>query len=370
MADSSMPSLSTIDRSFWAGKRVFVTGHTGFKGGWLSAWLAELGAEVTGYALAPDPAPAFFTRCGLAGRVASIEADVRDAARLQEAVHSRAPEIVFHLAAQPLVLRSHRAPAETFEINVMGTAHLLDAVRAVPGVRAVVAVTSDKCYDNLERGTPFREGDPLGGRDPYSASKACAELVAAAYRASFFSTGGPVAAVATARAGNVFGGGDLAEDRLIPDAVRALRAGRPLIVRNPKSVRPWQHVLEPLSGYLMLAERLAREGAAWAEAWNFGPDRADAVPVADLADRLIRRWGSGRWEAGGPAAEGAAPVEAGVLILDSAKARERLGWRPRLPLDEAVAWTVEWYREAFTDRPAEALYDLARRQIAAYSSIR
>ncbi|MDE2490767.1 MAG: CDP-glucose 4,6-dehydratase, partial [Elusimicrobia bacterium] len=265
------------------GRRVLVTGHTGFKGSWLSLWLAELGAEVSGYALAPDESQALFGRLGLERRTDSRLGDVRDAALLEKTLRETRPEIVFHLAAQPLVRASYAAPAETFAVNVQGTANVLDSVRRTETARAVVVVTTDKVYENREDGRAYREDDRLGGRDPYSASKAAAEIVAASYRASFFSAPG-AASIATARAGNVIGGGDDAADRLLPDCVRALTAGRDVVVRNPASVRPWQHVLEPLSGYLRLAERQLAEPARFASAWNFGPSLDGAgLPVLEVA---------------------------------------------------------------------------------------
>ena len=348
-----------VRREFWRGRSVFLTGHTGFKGGWLSTWLLTLGARVAGYALAPDTTPSYFERCGLAERLASCYGDINDAGALEAALGAARPSIVFHLAAQSLVRRSYRAPVETFATNVLGTARLLEAVRGTPSAEAVVVVTSDKCYDNRERPEGYREDEPLGGHDPYSASKAAAELVAAAYRRSFFAQG---ARVATVRAGNVIGGGDWAEDRLVPDAMRALARGEAVRVRNPAAVRPWQHVLEPLGGYLTLAERLV-ESDAFATAWNFGPRDEDAVPVAALVELVLGLWGDGRWEA---VAEAAAPHEAGLLRLDWTQARQRLGWRPVLTLKEAAELTVAWYRAAAGGATPPALYDLGVEQIGWY----
>ena len=346
-----------LQREFWRDRSVFLTGHTGFKGGWLATWLLALGARVTGYALAPDTTPSYFVRCGLAERLTSRLGDVTDAAALESALAVARPSVVFHLAAQSLVRRSYREPVETFATNVLGTAHVLEAVRRTPSVEAVVVVTSDKCYDNRERPEGYREDEPLGGRDPYSASKAAAELVTAAYRRSFFATG---ARVATARAGNVIGGGDWAEDRLVPDVIRAVARGETVRVRHPSAVRPWQHVLEPLGGYLALAERLV-ESDAFATAFNFGPRDDDAVPVAALVELVLGLWGDGRWEA---VAETDAPHEAGLLRLDWTRARQRLGWRPVLALKEAAALTVDWYRAAAA--PDAALYELGVEQIAWY----
>ena len=348
-----------LRRDFWRGRSVFLTGHTGFKGGWLATWLLALGARVTGYALAPDTVPSYFVRCGLAARLDSRLGDVTDGAALAAALAAARPSVVFHLAAQSLVRRAYRQPVETFATNVLGTAHLLEAIRRTPSVEAVIVVTSDKCYDNHERSEGYREDEPLGGRDPYGASKAGAELVTTAYRRSFFTTG---ARVATARAGNVIGGGDWAEDRLVPDAMRARARGETLRVRNPGAVRPWQHVLEPLGGYLALAERLV-ESDAFATAFNFGPRDEDAVPVAALVELVLGLWGGGRWDA---VTEPDAPHEAGVLRLDWGRARERLGWRPALTLKEAAELTVAWYRAASASTPPSALYDLGVEQIAWY----
>lgn len=328
-----------MNSAFWRDRRVFLTGHTGFKGGWLSLWLAELGAEVHGYALAPPTEPNFFTVAGLEKRLAaSTLADIRDAATLEGAMRAARPEVVLHLAAQPLVRQSYAEPVETFAVNVMGTVNLLEAVRRTPGVRAVVNVTTDKCYENREWVWPYRENEALGGHDPYSSSKACSELATAAWRRSFLDAAG--VQLASARAGNVIGGGDWADDRLLPDFLRALDAGRTLVIRSPQATRPWQHVLEPLSGYLLLAEKLCAEGAAFAEAWNFGPDEADARPVQWIVETLCDRVPNARWQ------RDAAPQphEAHTLRLDSAKAHARLGWRPRWNLPCALEATLDWHR--------------------------
>ncbi|MEI6727308.1 MAG: CDP-glucose 4,6-dehydratase, partial [Actinomycetes bacterium] len=280
----------------YSGRRVFVTGHTGFKRSWLASWLVDLGADVTGYALAPPTAPSLFDALGLDQRLSHVQADVRDQGRLVAEMAAARPSVVFHLAAQPLVRLGYAEPRETFETNVMGTVNVLEAARVCESAAAVVIVTSDKCYDNPEDGRPFREADAMGGRDPYSASKGCAELVAAAYRASFFGSD-PSVSVATVRAGNVIGGGDWAPDRILPDCVRALTAGGPVLVRSPDAVRPWQHVLEPLSGYLQLGARMTgRDGRGYEGAWNFGPDAADgARQVRWVVERFLEEWGAGSW---------------------------------------------------------------------------
>jgi CDP-glucose 4,6-dehydratase len=345
---------------FWRDRSVFVTGHTGFKGGWLATWLLDLGSRVAGYALAPPSCPSYFVRCGLAERVTTHLADIRDVATLQAALAAARPSVVFHLAAQPIVRRSYQEPLETISINVMGTSALLEAIRHTPSVEAVVVVTSDKCYENVERPQGYREDDALGGHDPYSASKAAAELVASAYRRSFFPTGAP--GLATVRAGNVIGGGDWAADRLVPDAMRAVVRGEPIRVRNPAAVRPWEHVLEPLGGYLRLAERLAGS-AEFAGAWNFGPRDGDAVSVGALADLIVGQWEGASWES---TPETNPPHEAGLLRLDWSKARTRLGWHPGLSIKEAVALTVDWYRAAAGPAPARAMYELGVEQIRLY----
>jgi len=329
---------------FWRGKRVFMTGHTGFKGSWLSLWLQQLGAELTGYALNPPTDPSLFEVAKVGASMHSIIADIRDAEALAKAMRAARPEIVIHMAAQPLVRYSYIKPLETFSSNVLGTAHVLDAVRATDSVRAVVNVTSDKCYDNREWVWGYRENDPMGGYDPYSASKGCAELVAAAYRNSFFNPADYArhrVAVASVRAGNVIGGGDWALDRLVPDVLRAFESDRPVIIRNPHAIRPWQHVLEPLSGYLTLAQRLWEHGPVYAEGWNFGPNDDDARPVSWIIEKLVGAWGAGAsWQLDGADH----PHEAGWLKLDCSKARVRLGWRPRWTLDQALTQIVFWHR--------------------------
>lgn len=331
----------------FAGRSVFLTGHTGFKGAWLALWLARLGARVTGYALAPCTTPNMFELAGVEATLARhVTADVRDLAALTQAVRSAAPEIVFHLAAQPLVRRSYRDSPETWSTNVMGTVNLLEAVRACPSVKAVVVVTTDKCYQNREWPWGYRENDALGGHDPYSASKAAAELVVQSYRSSFFS-GADRARLASARAGNVIGGGDWSEDRLLPDCARAAATQQPLVIRNPGATRPWQHVLESLHGYLLLAAGLVEQGERHADAFNFGPDADDNVCVAALLERLQRHWPELRWEVG--QADGAAPHETNFLYLDSSKARRELGWVPTWDLAACLEHTAEWYRAVAHD---------------------
>ncbi len=328
--------------SFWNGKKVLVTGHTGFKGSWLSLWLQQAGAEVVGYALAPPTEPSLFEVARVGEGMTSIEADLRDLDRLRAAVTEHRPEVVLHLAAQAIVRASYDDPIETYSSNVMGTVNLLEAVRLEPGARAVVVVTSDKCYDNLEIERGYVEGDALGGRDPYSSSKGCAELVTRAYRDSFLAAAEPPVAVASARAGNVVGGGDWGKDRLVPDIMRSFLERQPLHIRNPEATRPWQHVLDPVGGYLSLAERLCQEGPRFAEGWNFGPaDHEAPLPVGKLVERLLEHWDDAIEVELDP---GPHPHEHHLLRLDPTKARERLGWSARLSLPETLDWIVEWYR--------------------------
>lgn len=329
-----------VDTAFWTGRRVFLTGHTGFKGGWMALWLQEMGAVVKGFALAPDTNPDLFGSARVGQGMESEFGDIRDLGALRGSMTAFAPEIVFHMAAQPLVRLSYRDPVGTYATNVMGTVNLLEAVRASASVRAAVVVTTDKCYENKEWPWGYRETESMGGHDPYSSSKGCAELVCAAYRKSFFD-GSDTPALATARAGNVIGGGDWSEDRLVPDILRAFDAGASVPIRNPLSTRPWQHVLEPVSGYLVLAEALANDGARFAEGWNFGPRDEDARPVEWIVERMIRHWGAG---ASWARDEGFHPHEARYLKLDISKAREQLGWRPVWALDDALGRIVEWHR--------------------------
>lgn len=352
---------------FWKDKKVFVTGHTGFKGSWLSLWLQQLGASVTGYALAPPTKPSLFEVAQVANGMTSIIGDIRDSAMLTNAMCQTAPDIVIHMAAQPLVRRSYVDPVETYATNVMGTVHLLEAVRQTPSVRAVVNVTTDKCYENKEWVWGYRESEPMGGFDPYSSSKGCAELVTAAYRNSFFNAANHAAhqvAIATARAGNVIGGGDWAEDRLVPDILRAIQAGQSVNIRNPHATRPWQHVLEPLSGYLALAEKLYTQGSAFAEAFNFGPAEEDAKPVQWIVEQLTKLWGDGAaWHLDG----GTHPHEAHYLKLDCSKACAALGWVPRWHLGRALQTIITWHKQ---QNLGQDMRDLCLQQINQYTAKR
>jgi CDP-glucose 4,6-dehydratase len=354
-----------LNRAYWKGRRVFLTGHTGFKGAWLSLWLHTLGAEVTGYALAPPTEPSLFAQAGVATAVHSIFADIRDFAQLKKAIDDCRPEVVIHMAAQSVVRRGYEDPIETYSSNVMGTVHLLEALRQLGRPCAVVNVTSDKCYDNREWIWGYRENDPMGGHDPYSNSKGCAELVTTSFRESFFppaSLDRHGVAVASARAGNVIGGGDWTANQLIPDLMRAFLAGEPCLIRNPSAIRPWQFVLEPLRGYLMLAERLSEDGARFASGWNFGPSEDDAKPVSWIADKLALSWAAGAsWRYDGAVH----PAEAHLLKLDASKARGCLNWRPTLSLDPALEWIISWYR-AF--HQGGDLRTLTREQIQKYEA--
>ena len=325
-----------VDPAVWAGRRVLVTGHTGFKGGWLSLWLHHMGAKVSGMALEPPTVPSFFAQAGLEGLLQHLIGDVRDEAQVQELIAEVQPEVVFHLAAQPLVRYSYENPVETYATNVMGTVHVLEACRKADSVRAAVCITTDKCYENREWVWPYRENDPMGGYDPYSSSKGAAELVISAYRRSY--PNGPL--IASVRAGNVIGGGDWALDRLVPDIVRALLSGETVQVRNPASVRPWQHVLEALGGYLLIGERLLQGDRSVASAYNFGPADDDTKPVSWVVEQMLQAWGGGRWSK----PQGKQPHEATLLRLDCSKARAELHWEPRLRLAEALQKVVEWHR--------------------------
>jgi CDP-glucose 4,6-dehydratase len=349
----------------WQGRRVFLTGHTGFKGSWLALWLSRLGAQIRGYSLDPCTEPNMFSLASVGTVLDDVRGDIRDYAKLEVSMTQFAPEVIFHLAAQPIVRRSYADPVGTYATNVMGTVHLMEAIRKTPGVRAVVCVTTDKCYQNQEWIWPYRESDPLGGYDPYASSKACAEIVSAAYRSSFF----PIervhehhVAVATARAGNVIGGGDWSEDRLIPDLVRGFGSGQPVVIRRPNAIRPWQHVLDPLHGYLMLAEKLLAQPARFASCYNFGPGDEDIWPVERIATKLVHIWGNGAsW-----VRDSVAGVhEDHILRLDASKARAELGWQPKLKIETALEWTTAWYQAS---RLGENMAEFTRKQIDEYQA--
>ncbi len=349
----------------YRGKRVWLTGDTGFKGSWLAFWLRSMGAEVFGIGLAPETDEGPFVRAGLSEMIRHETCDIRDLDRMKALVREFQPEVVFHLAAQALVRRSYIEPVETFDTNVHGTANVLEALRLADRPCAVVVVTSDKCYENREEDYDYREDDPMGGHDPYSASKGCEELVAASFRSAFFAAAGKIH-LATARAGNVIGPGDWALDRIVPDAVRAIRAGKALGVRNPRAVRPWQHVLEPLGGYLQLGRALLEQGAAVAESWNFGPDPASARDVAALADLFCRSWGAGAtWHA---VPTSGAPHEAHLLQLSIAKARSRLGWQPRWGFETTVRRTAEGYRAFLSAANVGEVRKFMTEEIAVYEN--
>ncbi len=353
-----MEGLVNPDRAFWKNQRVLITGHTGFKGAWLAHWLRSLQVQLAGFALAPEGGLNLFSQSGLAEQMDHLVGDIRDLDAARQAIEQVSPTVIFHLAAQSLVRRSYAEPLVTLATNVMGTANILEAARSTPSVKAVVVVTTDKCYLNEEWVWPYRESDPLGGRDIYSASKAAAEIATGAYRDSFLASAGKM--VATARAGNVIGGGDWAEDRLVPDCIRAFVAGEKVKLRNPLSTRPWQHVLEPLLGYILLAERLACGDMAAASAFNFGPDQSDEGSVGQVVDEIARLWGG---DAAWLLDTGANPHEARLLSVDSSRARAVLAWRPRLELKQALAWTVDWYRSIAFGASA---WDMTRRQIDQY----
>lgn len=352
-----------VNPEFWRGKRVLITGHTGFKGSWLSLWLQKLGAQVSGYALPPPTEENLFNLAAVGERMESVFGDIRNRETLRQAFDRFRPEIVFHLAAQALVRASYTEPVETYQVNVMGTVHVLEAVRSTRGCRAIVNVTSDKCYENKEWTWGYREQDPMGGHDPYSSSKGCSELVTAAYRSSFFGdANGSTVGVASARAGNVIGGGDFSRDRIIPDFMAAFAQHKPLYVRNPDAIRPWQHVLEPLSGYLLLAEKLWEQPREYAQGWNFGPAPDDIRPVRWIVERLNTHSGNQlRWEID----TRPKPHEAGLLMLDSAKARLLLGWTPRWTLDQALKMVIGWHS---AHQRGESLRPVVQQQIDQYQS--
>ena len=351
---------------YWSGRRVFLTGHTGFKGGWLALWLSRLGANSRGYALDPCTEPNLFTLASVASVTEDVRGDIREYPKLEGSIREFAPEVVFHMAAQPLVRRSYADPVGTFATNVMGTLHVLEAVRRTPSVRAVVCVTTDKVYQNQEWVWPYRETDPLGGYDPYASSKACAEIVSAAYRSSFFPVdrlAEPRVALATARAGNVIGGGDWSEARLIPDLIRGFSSGQPVLIRNPIAIRPWQHVLEPLHGYLMLAQKLLGGDSKFDSAYNFGPSDDEVWPVERIANKLVEMWGN---RASWTRDADAGAHEAHSLRLDASKARLELGWEPKLKIEAALERTTDWYRAW---QRAENMAEFTVKQIAEYEKL-
>ena len=330
--------VNMVDVEFWQGKRVFLTGHTGFKGSWLSLWLSQMGAVVKGYALTPPTTPSLFVEANVAQKVDSEIGDIRDLPQLTKSMTEFNPDILIHMAAQPLVRLSYAEPLETYEVNVMGTAKVLEASRACPNLKSIVSVTTDKCYENKEWVWGYREDEPMGGYDPYSSSKGCAELVTSAYRRSFIAQRN--VGLASARAGNVIGGGDWADDRLIPDILRAFEQQKPVVIRNPKSTRPWQHVLEPLSGYLVLAQKLYEDPNSYAEGWNFGPDENDAKPVDWILDRMVNQWQGAQWQLD----QANHPHEASYLKLDVSKAKSRLNWHPTWHLDQTLEKIITWHQ--------------------------
>ena len=360
------PNLSAVNPSFWNGKRVFLTGHTGFKGGWLSLWLTSMGAKVTGYALAPNTRPNFFQVANVESNLEKSHiADIRDLEKLQKAMAEAKPEIVIHMAAQPLVRYSYVNPVETYATNVMGTVHVLESIRSLDSVRAAVVVTTDKCYENKEWAWGYRENEPMGGHDPYSNSKGCAELVTSAYRQSYFAPekyDQHKVAIASARAGNVIGGGDWSDDRLIPDAIKAFEAKEALVIRNPLATRPWQHVLEPLSGYLVLAQALYQEGAKFDGGWNFGPRDEDARPVQEVISLLIKNWGSA---ASWTQDQSEQPHEAHSLKLDCSKARQYLNWIPRWNLEQAIENITQWQQ---AHQQQSNMREISLKQITTYQN--
>nr|WP_246238900.1 MULTISPECIES: CDP-glucose 4,6-dehydratase [Paenibacillus] len=358
-----MEIMDMINRSFWKGKKVFLTGHTGFKGSWLAIWLQMLGAEVIGYGLKPKNENDIFNVAKLDKHIVDIRADVRDLNRLKNEIKQHKPDIVFHLAAQPLVLHSYQDPVYTYETNVMGTLHLLEAIRESDTIRAGIIVTSDKCYENKEQIWGYRENDPMGGYDPYSSSKGCAEILTASYRNSFFNSSNYVVhqkAVATVRAGNVIGGGDWSEHRLVPDCISSLIANNKIEIRNPKSIRPWQHVIEPLHGYLILAEKLFSEGTTVAEGWNFGPDEHNALEVEYVVKMLIEKWNS---PAEYKVTSNSNVHEATYLKLDCSRARTLLQWHPKWNIDSTIQKVVEW-TQAFIN--GEDMFKVSQNQIKEY----
>ena len=338
-----------IDQKFWQGKRVFLTGHTGFKGSWLSLWLSSLGVEVKGYALNPPTSPSLFNEAKVSSIIDSQIGDIRDQDALYKSMTAFNPDILIHMAAQPLVRHSYDAPMETYEVNVIGTAKVLEVSRSCTNLKAIVNITTDKCYENDGRSEGYKESDPMGGHDPYSSSKGCAELVASAYRRSFLQDQG--IGVASVRAGNVIGGGDWADDRLIPDILRSFEKNDPVVIRNPKATRPWQHVLEPLSGYLILAQKLYEDQKEYAEGWNFGPNEQDVKPVDWILDKMISKWPNSSWELD----QNSNPHEAGFLKLDITKAKSKLDWYPVWELSHTLEKIIGWHRAWLNKEDIQAI---------------
>ena len=353
--------MGSIDPVFWQGKRVFITGHTGFKGSWLSLWLQQLGAHVKGYSLPAPTNPSVFDLCDVQSGMESEIDDIRDLEQIKKSMASFAPEILIHMAAQPLVRHSYVDPVETYQTNVLGTVNVLEAARAVDDLKVIISITTDKCYQNNEWEWGYRENDPIGGDDPYSSSKGCAELVSAAYKKSFFDTADRPKRIATVRAGNVIGGGDWAEDRLIPDILNAFEKSEPIRLRNPHAIRPWQHVLEPLSGYLMLAEKLWDAEKNYLSAWNFGPHPDSMVQVGLIAESMASQWGSG---AKIKTDDGHHPHEASILKLDISRALSYLGWAPKLSLQRALGLIIEWHKAYLDDRD---MREITLQQIKAFN---
>lgn len=342
-----------VSKAFWEGKKVFLTGHTGFKGSWLTYWLNSMGAKVYGYALAPNTSPAIFDLLNLSKlMVKSDYSDIRDFKKLSEAISNFQPEIVIHMAAQPLVRYSYSNPLETYQVNAMGTANILEVLKKVSSVKATVIVTSDKCYENFGHPISSKEDDPMGGYDPYSSSKGCAELITRAYSLSFFSDSDNCNSIASARAGNVIGGGDWSEDRLIPDAIRSFEKEEALLIRNPNAIRPWQHVLEPLSGYLLLAQALYERGRVFSSGWNFGPDDVDARSVQEVVEIFVKKW---RKKASWQQDFSTQPHEAAFLRLDCTKAKQELGWKPKWDLETALEKVVAWHEVLMRNRDMQSI---------------
>lgn len=359
--------LMTIHKKLidsYQGKTVLITGHTGFKGSWLALWLESLGAKVIGYSLDPPTDPSVFQATGLSDRIIDIRGDILDCNKVFETVKKYRPEFIFHLAAQPLVRHSYKNPLETFNVNVIGTANILESIRLSQYPTTCVCITSDKCYENREWDYAYRENDPLGGHDPYSASKGAAEIVIASYRKSFFTTGkeNSFVSLSSARAGNIIGGGDWAEDRIVPDCIRSLIKERPVEIRNPHAIRPWQFVLDPLFGYLLLALKMKEAPEGYAEAWNFGPCHANAIDVQTLTEKVLKEWGSGTWK--GMAQNENAPHEASYLKLDIAKSMTRLRWKPVYTIDEAIQKTIGWYMKYYSGKTD--MYDFSLKQVKTY----